>query len=525
MRHPVFRFYLKAVLACALSGGVAGSAVPRFSVPPHQKDLIEKALPKKPLVRPRASRRLLIFNLNVGYPGHPSAARSAYAFKLMGRRTGAFEAVSSSDPSVFEPENLKRFDAVLFNNTVGNLFTDPALRRSLIRFVYSGGGLGGIHGTSVAFTRWPGAVEDWPEFGIMLGARGARHRESKELVTIKLDDPSHPLVKVFGGKSFTYRDEFFRFSNPYSRKRLRVLLSINTEKTDLRPRGPWTKPERRDNDYALAWVRSYGRGRVFYCTIGHNSYVFWDPTMLRFYLGLIQFILGDLKAPTTPSAFLSPETRALEKLCWRLAASPSQGGSLLDHAATAEKSGFLYLEAKFRCKVSNDSEKRLDWTLTPEEREKIRLSLDTHHVRLLCLSVSRLPENQSELEKLFAFARRMGIEILTVEPKAGILKELEALSRKYDLKVAFEMKGVAGVRRWANLLKARDRKIGICLTVSDAASVDGACAQAGDRLIAVRFAGSLARRFDPRTKEARLLARTLQTIADRGPLVFLYRRA
>ena len=40
----------------------------------------------------------------------------------------------------------------------------------------------GAHGTSVAFTQWPGAVEDWPEFGLMLGARGANHRISDERV-------------------------------------------------------------------------------------------------------------------------------------------------------------------------------------------------------------------------------------------------------------------------------------------------------------------------------------------------------
>ena len=57
-----------------------------------------------------------------------------------------------------------------------------------------------------------------------------------------------------------------------------------------------------DNDYALAWVRNYGRGRTFYCTIAHNPSVFWDPKMLEFYLGAVQFALGDLPAPTIPSA-------------------------------------------------------------------------------------------------------------------------------------------------------------------------------------------------------------------------------
>jgi type 1 glutamine amidotransferase len=48
-------------------------------------------------------------------------------------------------------------------------------------------------------------------------------------------------------------------------------------------------------------VRSYGKGRVFYCTIAHNPQVFWDPLMLQFYLGAMQFALGDLPAPTEPS--------------------------------------------------------------------------------------------------------------------------------------------------------------------------------------------------------------------------------
>ena len=108
--------------------------------------------------------------------------------------------------------------AVFFNNTVGNLFEDPHLRQSLVEFVYGGGGLLGVHGTTVAFTRWTeGAKEDWPEFGRMLGARGAAHRASNEHVFVKLDSPDHPLNRPFSGRGFEYRDEFFRFHEVYSR--------------------------------------------------------------------------------------------------------------------------------------------------------------------------------------------------------------------------------------------------------------------------------------------------------------------
>jgi type 1 glutamine amidotransferase len=287
---------------------------PSAVVSPEERQKIEAAVPAKSVARPAKPRTLLMFDLNVGYPGprktypehvnrlgHRSIAHADLAFTLMGRKTGAFETVVSCDPAVFKAKSLKRFDAVCFNNTVGNLFTDAELRQNLLDFVRGGGGLMGIHGATVGFTDWAhGARDTWPEFGQMLGARGANHRVGDERVFVKLDDPTHPLNRVFGGQGFEYRSEFFRVHEPYARDKLRVLLSIDVEKTDLSGR----KPERADNDYALAWVRSYGRGRVFYCTIGHNAYVFWDPRMLAFYLDAIQFVLGDLPAPTAPSVTL-----------------------------------------------------------------------------------------------------------------------------------------------------------------------------------------------------------------------------
>ncbi|MFV1969263.1 MAG: ThuA domain-containing protein, partial [Pirellulaceae bacterium] len=157
------------------------------------KARIEAALPAKALVPASKPRRLLIYDVNVGYPGHPSRFHANFAFQRMGEKTGAFETVVSRDPELFRPETLRQFDAVFLNNTVGNLFEDEDLRQSLLEFVCGGGGLMGTHGTTVAFTKWPGAHEDWPEFGIMLGGRGARHREFDERVFTKIDSPSHPL--------------------------------------------------------------------------------------------------------------------------------------------------------------------------------------------------------------------------------------------------------------------------------------------------------------------------------------------
>jgi type 1 glutamine amidotransferase len=435
---------------------------------PDEPQRIERAIPAEAPVAPQEPRRLLIFDLNVGYGGHGSIPTANHAFTLMGQRTGAFETVVSRDPSVFEPASLRRFDAVFLNNTVGNLFEDPGLRRSLLEFVYGGGGLMGVHGTSVAFTRWPGAHEDWPEFGIMLGARGANHRDSDEHVFIKLDDPDHPINQSFGGSDFDYRDEFFRVHGPYSRDRVRVLLSIDTDKTTFegQPRG---NCYRADGDYALAWVRQYGRGRVFYCTIAHNPYVFWDPKMLRFYLAAAQFALGDLPTPTTPSAKLTGAVRAQERLGWRLGFTPPVGEdlTLLEAIEGAAERGLLCLGASSHQTVSRDIPKRLDHQLNHDEMRHIRLKLDEAGVRLLTLRVDRLPSSEAACHQLFAFARRMGVEALVVPWPGDMLNAMEKCCDEHDMRLAIDIsEDGPSLQEAADLCRNRGKRIGMHASVA-----------------------------------------------------------
>ena len=386
---------------------------------------------------------------------------------MMGRKTGAFETVVSRDPAVFKPESLRQFDAVCFNNTVGLLFEDPALRRSLMEFVCGGGGLMGIHGSSLAFMDWSTRCrETWPEFGVMLGARGAMHRDYRERVFIKLDDPTHPLNRVFGGKGFEYASEYFRFRDPFSRNRVRVLLSIDTEKSDLSGR----KPERADQDYALAWVRNYGRGRVFYSTIGHNADIFWDRKMLAFYLDAIQFALGDLPAPTTPSAQLTPAIRAQEKLGWRLGvtAYTFHKYTLFETIDKTAELGVPYLEGLSFQKVSRDIPKNFDFQLSDEELQAIRMKLDAAGVRMLTYYYHQVPGDEAGCRKVFEFGRRMGIETFLSEPLPEALDTIERFCDEYDIRVALHNHGPkASPHYWhpEKVLAAcqgRSKRIGAC---------------------------------------------------------------
>jgi hypothetical protein len=436
--------YFKSIGACFLASlsavHVASAPIASKPLPPEDVARIDAAVPTRAQVTPLKPRRLLVFDLNVNYGGHPSARHAAEAFRLMGEKTGAFKIEVSRDPEVFRPESLRRFDAVFFNNTVGNLFTDPVLRRSLIEFVVAGGGLMGTHGTAVAFTQWPGAIEDWPEFAALIGARGANHRDSDERVFVKLDDPDHPLNNGFGGSGFEFRDEFFRVHEPYSRDRVRVLLSFDTEKTDMNQGQARGNCVRADNDYAIAWLRNYGRGRTLYCTIAHNPYVFWDPLMLRFYLRAAQFVLGDLDAPTTPSARLDAATRAQEALGWRSGFDlrPSPGHSLFAAIDQAGAHGFAYTAIAGSPPLNSDVAATFGPGLSDAELSAVRLRLDAAGLRLLTYAPDHAPPDLAGWRDLFTFARKLGVETVAAWPIAGHLPLVKDLCDEFDIRLALD---------------------------------------------------------------------------------------
>jgi type 1 glutamine amidotransferase len=274
-------------------------------LPPEERQKIEAALPKAAPARPAQPRKLLVINLDIWKGkvrrGHASVPHGNLALELMGRATGAYEAVFSSDAAVVRPENLRQFHAVCFNNTTGVLFTDPDLKRSLMEFIRGGGGFVGIHAAAATFVEWPD-YSFWPEFGEMLGGYedGGHPWKPHETITLRVEDPKHPLNAGFPQQSFEISDEVFQFRSPYSRERVRVLLSIDPVKTDTGPNRRILPQRRQDLDFPISWIRREGQGRVFYTALGHNTHIFWNPPVLAHILAGIQFVLGDLKADTTP---------------------------------------------------------------------------------------------------------------------------------------------------------------------------------------------------------------------------------
>jgi type 1 glutamine amidotransferase len=299
-----------------LLAGALGCALLHAQEPTaEQKQQVDAAIPQKPPAKPKKPRRLLISNLSMrdghAWRGSSYAAipTANYAFSELGRRTGAYQAVFSNDIEMFRPDKIKQFDAICFLNTVGVLFDDPELRKSLLGFIAGGKGFIGIHDAIATFVQYP-KYDQWPPFGQMLGAtENGGHPWDGETMTVKIDDPKSPLNTMFHGREFQIADQAFQFQEPTLRDHLHVLLSIDVEKTGFSPRRRILPVRTQDKDFPVTWIRAYQNGRVFYSSLGHNPRMYWNPDLLQHFLAGIQYALGDLKADSTPSAKLSSAHR------------------------------------------------------------------------------------------------------------------------------------------------------------------------------------------------------------------------
>jgi type 1 glutamine amidotransferase len=109
-------------------------------------------------------------------------------------------------------------------------------------------------------------------------------------IDVEKGQVKHPLAVMFGGASMNFKEEIYQFKDPYQSKNQHMLLRLNVEKS-----AKVGGLKRADGDYGVAWARNQGKGRVFYCSLGHNHDMYWNEKVLSHYLAGIQWAMGDLK--------------------------------------------------------------------------------------------------------------------------------------------------------------------------------------------------------------------------------------
>ncbi len=144
-------------------------------------------------------------------------------------------------------EHLKSFDALLVYANIDQLDEQPA--QAILDYVAAGGGYVPIHCASFCFRNQRSLVE-------LCGAQFQKHGTGDFSTTIETQD--HPITE--GLFSFVTWDETYEHHLHNSRDRLVLQSREAGGKSE-----PWT------------WVRTHGKGRVFYTAYGHDHRTWENP--------------------------------------------------------------------------------------------------------------------------------------------------------------------------------------------------------------------------------------------------------
>jgi hypothetical protein len=262
------------------------------------------------------SRTKLLFLTHAALYKHTSLAPAEKAVTELGvaggfdvtTREGYTQDPRALDLSFLTPAYLAQFDGLMLM-TNGNLPLTAEQKHAIVEYVRSGHAIVGVHCVTLT-------LYDYPAFGEMLGGYYRRSIVPVNAVAagktavLKVEDTTNPATKMLG-TNWTLNEEFYQFGTEvwdparptenvsqvgrlhiplaFTRDRVHVLLSLDTDRTDISDLGPEIK---KGGDYPQAWTRSFGSGRVFYTALGHRDDI-WstDPVFRAHILGGIRWAL------------------------------------------------------------------------------------------------------------------------------------------------------------------------------------------------------------------------------------------
>jgi uncharacterized protein len=237
-----------------------------------------------------------------GLAQHDSVSHALSVIERLGYESGAYDTYIRTDSNIIAKSplmttgqpasggpSLSSVDAIFFLGHREVALTDQQ-KADLLSFVREDGkGFVAAHTATTAFLQWP-------EFGEMLGGRYDGHPWNTVYGSVINEDPGFPATKHLP-PAFNLTDEFYQTQN-YSRDKIRVLLRLDVSNLPPNP-----ELHRSDGDFPLAWARQYGKGRVFYSSLGHAASTWDDPNVYHMYFEALKWALGMIDGDVTPRPF------------------------------------------------------------------------------------------------------------------------------------------------------------------------------------------------------------------------------
>ncbi|MFC8343614.1 ThuA domain-containing protein [Streptomyces sp. NPDC057280] len=223
-------------------------------------------------------KRVLVFSKTAGFR-HDSIPEGIAAVRQLGETNG-FTVDATEDAAAFTSRNLRRYDAVVFLSTTGDVL-DAAQQTAFERYIRHGGGYVGIH--AAADTEY-----DWEFYGGLAGAYFQSH-PAIQPATVTVEDRAHPATSGLA-RTWNRTDEWYNYrSNP--REKAHVLASLDESS--------YTGGTM-NGDHPIAWCQNYQGGRAFYTGGGHTKESYADPLFRQHLAGGIRYAIGAAHADCRP---------------------------------------------------------------------------------------------------------------------------------------------------------------------------------------------------------------------------------
>jgi len=214
---------------------------------------------------------VLVFSKTAGFV-HSSISEGIAAVQKLGQEND-FEVDTTRNAAYFNEDSLKRYSAVIFLNTTGDVL-DYRQEAALERYIQAGGGFVGVH--SATDTEY-----DWRWYGKLVGGYFKSHPRTQNAKFV-IKDKNFPATEFFTDSVWQRTDELYNFKdlNPD----VNVILAVDESSYEGGENG---------KNHPMSWYHEYDGGRAFYTELGHTEESYSEENYLKHLLGGIQYAIGE----------------------------------------------------------------------------------------------------------------------------------------------------------------------------------------------------------------------------------------
>lgn len=243
-----------------------------------------------PIISPyMAAPAILVFSKTGEWRHNEGIAGADHFFAEFADQRG-WGLFTTANGAVFQPEILKRFKLIVFNNMTGDVLS-PEQRAAFEQWMADGGAWIGLHGSgdnSHSAWSWYDKQLIGPEF---VGHPAEPQLQKARIVNLAAD---HPVLSGLPA-SWKVSDEWYSFDANAAAMGMTPLLGLDESsydpvnrlygpREDLRM-GP--QPE----DHPVAWSKCHGKARTVYSAIGHMHTAYDHPDYRRFLENAVKWVL------------------------------------------------------------------------------------------------------------------------------------------------------------------------------------------------------------------------------------------